>query len=157
MRRATAARARRERGNAIVEFAVMAPLLAVLFFGVIQTAFYGVAFVSVENAARAAAMRNSFGTDSAADQSAACTIVTEELASVLKTSGALPTPGCSSAPLVVESKLCGNGVACSGTQMSADGKPAASVTVRLTLPSWIPLPFISQIVRRAEMKVRQLS
>jgi hypothetical protein len=132
----------------------MAPLLALLFFGVLETAFYGVMFLSVENAARSAAMRNAFGSENAIDQSAACVIVTEELSSVLKTNGAMPPSGCNAAPLIVQSKLCGNGVPCTGAQMSADGKPAVAVTVRLTVPSWLPLRLISEIVRTAEMKTR---
>ncbi|HEU0119452.1 MAG TPA: TadE/TadG family type IV pilus assembly protein [Bryobacteraceae bacterium] len=148
-------RRQRNRGNAVIEFAVMAPMIAVVLFGVLETAFYGVIFLSVENAARSAAMRNSFGSDSAADQQSACTIAREELDSILKTNGSLPAPGCSSAPLVVTSKLCGDGVACTGSQMSADGKAATAVTVRLTVPSWVPMRLIPEITRTAEMKVRQ--
>lgn len=140
----------------MVEFAVIAPMLALFLCGVLETAFYGVVFLSVENAARSAAMRNSFGTDSATDQTAACAIVTEELKSVLMTSGSMPADGCGAAPLVVTSVLCGNGVACTGAQMSVDGKPAVAVTVHFTIPSWVPFHILTQVTRTAEMKIRGL-
>ena len=59
---------RGERGNAIIEFGLIAPLLLPLILVAVDGGLYAVAFVAVQNGVRVAAMRNSGGLDSAADQ-----------------------------------------------------------------------------------------
>ena len=49
----------RQRGSAIVEASLMMPWLAFLFVGILDFGFYAYSAISIQNAARAAAMRAS--------------------------------------------------------------------------------------------------
>jgi Flp pilus assembly protein TadG len=148
-------RAGRRQGNALVEFALIAPLLLPIVLVIFDIGMYTYAFVSLQNAARAAAVRNSGGPDSAADQSAACALVIEELRGLPNIGSSFDTP-CAASPLVVTSVLCDDTTACIGTATSADGQRAVSVTVTYTPPALFRLPFVgpNSITRNAQMKVR---
>jgi hypothetical protein len=143
------------RGNALVELALVAPLLFPIILVLFDFGIYTYAFVSVQNATRAAAVRNSGGPDSATDQPAACAIVIEELRG-LPNIGSSFQGSCGSSPLQVTSILCDDATPCSGTATSADGGKAVSVTVTYTLPAVFRIPFAGPgaIVRNAQMKVR---
>lgn len=143
-----------ERGNALVEFALLVPLLTLMFVGLLQLGYYSYALISVENAARSAAMRNSFGKDTATDQASACEVATEELAGILHWSGAPANSNCSTAPLRVTSILCSSSVACLGTQTSIGGEAAVAVTVDFTMPTWLPMRPADRIIRTSQMRVR---
>ncbi len=125
-------------GNALVEFGLVAPILFVLMLAMFDTGIYIFAFISVADAARAAAIHNSGGTEGAADQSSACTIATNQLRGLPAVN---PSGSCTSAPLVVSSTLCSGSAACGSASTSADGNASTLVTVTYTLPSLFQVPF----------------
>ncbi|MEP6537292.1 MAG: TadE family protein [Bryobacteraceae bacterium] len=145
-----------ERGNAMVELALVAPILFVLALAAFDFGMYVYSFISVQNAARVAALRNSGGKESASDQTAACAMVTDQLRGL----PAIPsTPGsCNSAPLVVSSSLCDGSSPCGGASGSADGQLAAVVVVSYTPPVLFGVPLSGPLTVRSasEMKLRSL-
>jgi Flp pilus assembly protein TadG len=72
---------KRAGGQALVELAILAPWIFFLFISVVNTGFCLVAAISVQNAARAAALYISSGSTVPASSaaSAACTVVTNQL------------------------------------------------------------------------------
>jgi len=145
------------KGNAVLEFALVAPLLFPMILAVLDFGMYTYAFISVQNAARVAAMRNSSGPDSASDQASACAMAIEELRG-LPNIGASFQSGCTASPLIVTSVLCNSTAPCFGTTASADGKSASSVTVKYTMPAVFTIPIVgpSLISRTSEMRIRNM-
>jgi Flp pilus assembly protein TadG len=141
----------KERGSAMVEFALVAPLLFILSLVAFDSGLYIFSFISVQSAARAAAIRNAGSTESAADQSGACSVVTDHLRGL----PAMTAGSCAGAPLVVSSVLC-NSLSCGQTSASADGQPATLVTVSYTLPSLFRIPLVGPptVTLASEMKLR---
>jgi hypothetical protein len=126
-------------------------MLSIAFVGLTQLGFYSYLFISTENAARSAASRNSFSAETAVDQEAACSMVTEELRGLIPAG----SPGtCQDGALVVESALCNASIPCSGTDTSVDGKGAVVVRVRFTPPSWITFGGGWVVSRAVQMKLR---
>jgi len=72
-------RASRQRGNAVVETALMAPWIFLLFLGVFDFGFYAYAAIATANAARVAATYTSGSVGTASDSATACTYVLEAL------------------------------------------------------------------------------
>src|SRR5712691_2982936 len=68
-----------ERGGAILELAFFAPWLFFLFVGALDFGFYAYALISVESAARVAALYASTNTTTATDSTGACTYALGEL------------------------------------------------------------------------------
>jgi len=152
----TSGRSRR-RGAVMVEFAMTAVLLLVMALCTFDLGFYAYAFISIQNAARSAALHNSGGLGSAADQSTACEIAIRETEGLPNIDQAAVS-GCSEAPLQVSSALCEGTTSCLGSTTSADGEHAAVVQIAYTLP---PLFRITQawpasISRTVQMKVRNI-
>ncbi len=108
------------KGNAMVEFGLIAPLLFPMMLAAFDFGMYTYAFISVQNAVRVAALRNSGGPDSAADQASACAMVIEELRG-LPNIGPSFQSTCGASPLVVTSVLCSSTTPCAGSTKSADG------------------------------------
>src|SRR5262245_24266991 len=106
----TGRRVHSSRGNSMVEFSLCAPILFMLMLAAFDGGMYLYSFISLQNAARAVALRNSGGVDSASDQTMACVIATQHLAGL----PSIPSPpsSCSQAPLVVTSVLCSGSDAC---------------------------------------------
>src|SRR5580698_10877184 len=100
-----------KRGSALVEFALMAPLLFPMLLAAFDFGMYTYAFISVQNAVRVAALRNSGGPDSAADQSSACSMVIKELQGMPNIGSSFQT-ACSASPLVVASASCNSTTPC---------------------------------------------
>ncbi len=148
---------RGERGNAIIEFGLIAPLLLPLILVAVDGGLYAVAFVAVQNGVRVAAMRNSGGLDSAADQAQACSMIVEELRG-LPNIGASFSSGCSTSPLVVSAVLCDASTPCLGSANSPDGSWAVSVTAQYTVPAPFRFPLVGPtvIARNAQMKIRNV-
>jgi Flp pilus assembly protein TadG len=146
-----------KKGNALVEFAMIAPLLFLMLLAVFDFGMYTYAFISVQNAVRAAALRNSGGPDSAADQGSACSMVIEELRG-LPNIGSSFQSACAATPLIVASASCDATRPCGGTTVSADGAAASAVSVQYSMPAVFTLPFVGAgvITRTAEMKVRNI-
>jgi Flp pilus assembly protein TadG len=116
---------KRVRGQALVELAILAPWIFFLFVSAVDTGFCLVAAISVQNAARAAALdisSSSVSVSTSAAQTAACTVVTNELQSL--PNHVLFQTGCAAAPLQVMTQT--------GTQMV--------VTVNYQTISLIPVP-----------------
>jgi Flp pilus assembly protein TadG len=149
---------RRERGNAIVEFALIAPLLFPLFLAIFDFGLYAYAFISVQNAARVGALRNSGGIDSATDQSAACSMALDELRGMPNIGSSFQST-CGGAPVSVSAVLlCPTTTDCSGSSASIDSHPAAKVTVSYSVPDLFRFPLIAPqtIARSSEMRLRSL-
>jgi Flp pilus assembly protein TadG len=144
----------RTRGSAIVEFALVSPLMFLFMVASFDFGLYTYAFLAVQNGVRVAALHNSAGIDSAADQATACAMVLEELRGLPNTGSA---SGCNGSPVTVSSVLlCPSN--CSAGTGSADGKPAALVTVKYKMPGvfQLHLPGSDTITRTAQMRVRSI-
>lgn len=142
------------RGGAIVEFALVSPILFLLMLASFDFGLYAYAFISVQNGVRVAALHNSAGLDSAADQASACAMVLEELKG-------LPNAGtsnsCNGSPVTVRAVLlCASG--CQPGTGSPDGRPASKVTVKYTMPSVFQLHLAGgdSITRSAQMRIRSI-
>ncbi len=146
---------RAEKGNALVELALVAPVLFFLVLTAFDFGIYAYSFISVENAARVGAARNSSGLDSASDRQSACSMAIAELRG-LPNIGASFQSDCSSSPLVVASVLCSQSAPCPGSASRPDGAAAAAVTVTYSLPGVFHVPLTGPAVftRTSQMKVR---
>ena len=146
-------RNKNEKGNTLVEFALSAPIALLFLLAAFDFGFYAYAFISVENAARSAALRNSGGSESASDQSSACKVAIEELKGLPNVTA---TTSCGSAPLRVTSTLCQGSATCDGYSGTPDGSPAASVTIAYTMPSVFRIAFTGPgiITRTSQMRMR---
>src|SRR5438270_8381285 len=69
---------RKERGQAAIEVALMLPWIVLVFAAVTDFGFFAYAFISVQNAARAAALYTSSDPLLANNSSAACTYAVGE-------------------------------------------------------------------------------
>jgi Flp pilus assembly protein TadG len=147
-------RKRARAGNAMVEFALVAPLLFGMGLVVFDSGMYVYSFISVQSAARSAAVRNSGSTETATDQATACSMATNQLQG-------LPSIGsaglCTAAPLVVTSVLCGAS-SCGSATSSADGAAASLVTVKYTVPFVFGIPLVGPpvIAAASQMKLRSI-
>lgn len=148
--------AKGERGNSLVEFALAAPVLLWVVLVSFDAGLYMYSFICVQSAARAGAIRNSGGTESAVDQVNACSIAKDQLQGL--PSVAALTGSCTAAPLVVSSVLCSGNSACGSASSSADGTESTLVTVRFTLPSvfGIPLAGPAVVAASSQMKLRSI-
>jgi Flp pilus assembly protein TadG len=147
-----------QKGNAIVEFALIAPLLFPLILVIFDFGLYAYAFISVQNAARVAVLRNSGGVESASDQSSACSMAIEELRG-MPNIGASFSSACGDDPLTVKAVLlCPTPTNCSDDFATVDSQPAAQVTVTYKVPDLFRFPLISPqtITRRSQMRMRTL-
>jgi Flp pilus assembly protein TadG len=143
---------KRRSGNALVEVTLMAPWIFFLFVGVLDFGFYSYQFISVENAARAAALLTSHSKAAATDQTDACALVLSELngASYGKTLSAScnDASNCATKPcLSVAATLVAG----------PDGADAAQVEVKYTTIGMIPIPGVLAssfvIDRKWQMKI----
>jgi hypothetical protein len=114
----------------VIEVALMAPWIFFLFVGVLDLGFYAYAFISTENAARAAVLLTSKSVIAATDQADACAIVLNEMAWAAY--GRVVSPTCNAAPLVVNTTL----LPCTGP----GNTDAAQVEVQYTTIPMIPIP-----------------
>jgi Flp pilus assembly protein TadG len=141
------------KGNALVEFALGVPLLVMLALGTLQYGFLFLGGISVANAARVGAMDASLTSEAALDQAHVCAAVQHELRTLLTLSGDANT-NCDGNPLKVESASCKGTDPCGNAGVSPDGEPAVAVTVRLKMPTWLPLGNATPIQRTAKMRIR---
>ena len=120
-------RKQRSRGHSVLEVALMAPWIFLLFVGVLDFGFYAYALISTQNAARVAALHNSISKEAASDpDSSGCAMAQTEL----KWAAYGRTLSCSGSPLSVNSQLV----------TGADGNDAAQVTVTYQTMLMIPIP-----------------
>lgn len=136
---------KRENGSALIELSLLAPWILFLFVGIVDVGFYCYAMISVENAARVAAEYTSQSSTLAGNQSAACTMVRQELVNL---PNLVNLSSCGATPLTVSA----NSV--TGT----DGSPATSVSVTYQGVSLFPIPGLLMgrlnITRNVQMRVR---
>jgi hypothetical protein len=129
--------------------------------GILLVAFdfglYAYAFLAVQNGARAAALRNSGGPESAVYHAGACAVVLEELRGLPNIGPAFQST-CGAGPVVVSSRLCSASSPCAGGPAAADGNPATVVAVTYTLPPLFRFPLVgpTTITRTSQMRVRYL-
>src|SRR5579863_2760476 len=145
----------REKGNEIMVFALIAPLLFPLMLVIFDFGLYAYGFISVQNAARVAALRNSGGVESASDQAAACSMAIEELRG-MPNIGTSFSSNCGGAPVSVTAVLlCPTATNCSGSSASVDSHPAAKVTVTYSVPDLFRFPLIApqSITRSSQMRM----
>ena len=134
-----------ERGSSIMEMALLAPWIFFLFVGALDWGFYAYSLITMETAARTAALYEGSQTStSAVTSSGACAIVLNEMSTLINLNS---TSSCGSSPLVVSAS----------TDTSTDGGNEAVVSVTYTTPQMIPIPgFLSgkfTITRTVKMKM----
>ena len=141
------------RGAAAVEVALMLPWIVLMFAGVMDFGFFAYAFISVENAAREAALYTSSDPLLANNASAACPYALGETSYL---PGVTSSCSGSTAGNMSLSASLGGAQACpppSGTA-SCD----SVVTVTYTTQQLFPLPFMAgqlTINRTAQMRIDQ--
>lgn len=142
----------------MIEFALTGMILFGITLVVFNFGVYALAFLSVQNAARSAVLRNSSGIESATDQSSACETALQEMRS-LPNIGTGFSSGCGSAPLVVSAHLCPPSGSCAGAAATADGAPAAAVRVTYTMPLLFLVPdSVPRVIQRTvRMKIRNIT
>jgi len=135
-------RNRARRGASIIELVLIAPWVFFLFIGALDWGFYASALISVEAAARSAALYTSTSAAASSDSTTARTIVVNELANVPNVTA--------SNPVVTATALTG--------AASPDGSAATQVSVQYTTISLIPIPGLLKqqftFTRTVTMRVR---
>jgi len=123
------------------------PWYIFLFIGAFDWGFYAHSLISVQSAARAAALATSANSTTAADTTLACTNALGELRIASNIPSTLTT--CNALPVVVTAQL-KTGV------NSADGSDASEVSVAYQTPSLIPIPGIlrKQITLKRVVQMR---
>lgn len=98
-KRTSGARSKR-RGQSLVEATLIFLMFVFLFIGVLDAGFYSYALISVQSAARVAAVYTSTNKFSAGDSTGACAVALRELSTLPNiTNGAVTS--CGALPLVV--------------------------------------------------------
>jgi Flp pilus assembly protein TadG len=88
-----------QRGTAMIELAMLVPMIVFLFIGTLDMGFYCYGLITVEGAARVAAIYTSSSSTTLADSSGACTFVLAELRSLPNVANSLST--CGGGPVTV--------------------------------------------------------
>jgi Flp pilus assembly protein TadG len=135
-----------QRGSAMLELALLAPWIFFLFIGALDCGYYCYALISVESAARVAALYTSTNTSTSADSGIACTYVLQELKSMPNVGPAITS--CSANPVTV------NAVSENGS----DGTSASKVSVTYQSVQLLPIPGLLQgrytLTRIVKMRLR---
>jgi Flp pilus assembly protein TadG len=130
----------------MIEMVLIMPWIFFLFIGALDWGFYASALVSVQAAARSAALYTSGSKDVAADSDTACTLVLAELRKLPNIGTAVTS--CGTNPVVTAVKV-DNG---------PDGQMASTVSITYQTISLIPIPGLlaSQVTmqRSVTMRVR---
>lgn len=134
-------------GHSVVELALMAPWIFLLFLSLFDFGIYAYAGMATANAARAAALRTSSSIANVADQQLACIFARRELRMLFNVS---QTTNCQALPLVV--------TAAAGSQPNQFGAstPTSIVSVTYQTPQLFPLPWLMgrfTVTRVSEMRV----
>ena len=135
-------RTRKQAGHSVIEVGLMAPWIFLLFIAIFDFGFIAYALISVQNAARGAALATAASPAARLD-SVACNYVLQELRSL---PNADEMPGdCSAAPLSVQVT----------PFVDAENKAASRVTVNYRTVALIPIPWMDPpaITRVAEARV----
>lgn len=135
-----------EKGHAVIEVALLAPWIFLLFAAVFDFGFYMYAAISVQNAARVAALRVSSSVTDTSANTLARTYVCNELLDLPNVGSTCPTSvvNVSVTPVTATST---NG---------PDGQVAAVVSITYSTIQLFPLPFLTgqwTFTRTAEAKI----
>jgi Flp pilus assembly protein TadG len=134
------------RGTVMLEVSLFAPLFFFLMVGAIDWGFCASALISLESAARSAAVYTSGTTNTAADAAGACALVLGEMQKVANVGAAVTT--CTGSPIVVTAT----------SILGPDSSTASQVSVTYTTMSFIPIPGLLAknytITRVVTMRVR---
>ena len=129
----------------MVEVALMAPWIFFLFVGALDLGFFCYELITTQNAARVAAMANSFSSGAATNQTTTCQIVVAEMNSLPNTKSLVPgTYVCpasgpsSTSPIAVDVSA--------SPETESDGSQAAVVTVSYFALPMIPIPGVLNLV-----------
>jgi len=112
----------------MLEMALMAPWIFFLFAGALDCGYYSYALISMESAARIAALYTSTNTSTATDATTACGYVLQEMSSLPNVGSSMTS--CSADPVTVTAEL----------QNGSDGTTASLVSVRYQSVALIPIP-----------------
>ena len=118
---------RHTRGNAMLELVLFAPWFMLLFVGALDWGYYSSALISVQAAARSAALYTSGSAGVSNDSATACTIVLGEIRKLPNIGSGVTT--CGSNPVVTATTVTG-----------PDSLSATQVSVTYQSISLIPIP-----------------
>jgi Flp pilus assembly protein TadG len=137
---------RSRRGNNIIEFTILAPWYIFLFIGSFDMGIYTYALVSVQGAARTAALYCSTSSSTASDSTTACTYALGALRDLPNIGTGLSS--CTASPLTVTASAV----------TGPDNANASKVTVTYVAPALAGIPGILPgqytVTRTAEMRLR---
>ncbi len=149
------------RGQSAIEFTLMVPWILLLFIAVFDLGFYAYTLVSVENAARVAALYTSNDTATADDSYFACVYALQDLRMMLNvgfttscTAGCAPGSACSAGSNITVQARRLNGQ--NGVPWGVDGRLASEVTVTYRGIQLFPLPWLMgklDVTRIVQMRV----
>ena len=147
-------RRRGRSGHAVIETALMAPWIFLLFIAIFDFGFYAYAGIATANAARVAALYTSGSAGAAIDTAGACSYALEELRSLPNVGTTLNV--CSALPVQVSacSSNGGCGFACPAAE---GGAITACVQVTYQTVPLFPVPGMTgrmTINRIAQMRVK---
>jgi Flp pilus assembly protein TadG len=138
-------RARRKRGGAMMEMALLMPWVFFLFIGALDWGFYAYSLISMQAAVRTAVLYTSTSDATKADSSGACTLVVAEMSNLPNIVSA--GNDCSSNPVVTATAATG-----------LDSTAASLVSVKYQSISLIPIPGLLAkqftITRTGKMRIR---
>ena len=123
---------RSRRGSAMLELAMLSPWIFFLFIGALDCGYYCYALITLENAARVAALYTSTASTTADDASTACTYVLQEMRALPNVGSSVTS--CAANPVTVTAQL----------ENATDGTSASKVSVSYQSLPLIPLPGLLQ-------------
>lgn len=139
------------RGHAVIETALMAPWIFLLFVGILDFGFYAYAAIATQHATRAAALYTSSSPDTAADSGGACRYVLGALRALPNMSGVTTCAGLPQQVSPTQPVAAG-----ASAVTGADGNPASLVTVTYQTVPLFPIPGLMgqmTITRTTQMRV----
>jgi Flp pilus assembly protein TadG len=144
----------RRAGHAVVEVALLAPWIFLLFAAVLDFGFYAYGLIATANAARVAALSTASDSYTAGDDQLACSLALAELAALPNARNLAPPCPTDAAGITNEFPVAVNAEAVTG----ADGFLASRVTVSYRTVPLIPLPWLAgrmTLTRSAEARVAE--
>ena len=146
-----------QAGHAVVEVALMAPWIFLLFAMVFDIGFYCYAVIATQNAARSGVMWTSRSSSYVVDLTAACEIARRELRGLPNVSAALNACAPNAAAITDALPIAVEVAAILGPDLPLSPFGAAQVSVSYRSPQLFPLPGLMgrmTVTRIAEARVR---
>lgn len=137
------AQRKRNKAQAMVEAALMAPWIFLLFIAVFDFGFYAYALITTENAVRVGALTAADSWGSANSSAGVCYQVVEEMRTVPNVTGV--TCGCAGSSCAAGPiQLTVDAIEGAGCPEGTDTARCVRVTLRYRTLSLIPLPFLQK-------------